>query len=145
MAIEPLEFSRRRRDGGSLDEVLRPQGALATASAGQHKLDSEEARRELRQMLEWYYYEKERQSLNRLDMAMDCDFYDSLQWDPEDAAVLRELLAEVRDPRGAAAGFALYSALRRPHHRRMFMEGRRLREAFLAPMGQGGPSVPLVA
>ena len=90
MPIEPLEFSRRRRDGGSLDEVLRPQGAVVTPQAGQHKLDSEEARRELRQMLEWYYYERERQSLNRLDMAMDCDFYDSLQWDPEDAAVLRE-------------------------------------------------------
>lgn len=90
MPIEPLEFSRRRRDGGSLDEVLRPQGAMVTGEAGQHKLDSEEARRELRQMLEWYYFEKERQSLNRLDMAMDCDFYDNLQWDPEDATVLRE-------------------------------------------------------
>ena len=53
-------------------------------------LDGEEARAELRKLLEWYYYEKERQSLNRLDMAMDCDFYDNLQWDPEDAAVLRE-------------------------------------------------------
>ncbi len=87
---EPFEYSRRRRDGGCLDEVLRPQGAMVTSSAGQHKLDSEAARRELRQLLEWYYYEKERQSLNRLDMAMDCDFYDNLQWDPEDAAVLRE-------------------------------------------------------
>lgn len=53
-------------------------------------LDSQESRRELRQLLEWYFYEKERQSLNRLDMAMDCDFYDNLQWDPDDAATLRE-------------------------------------------------------
>lgn len=53
-------------------------------------LDGEEARAELRQLLEWYYYEKERQSLNRLDMAMDCDFYDNLQWDPEDASTLRD-------------------------------------------------------
>ena len=53
-------------------------------------LDGDKARAELRQLLEWYYYERERQSLNRLDMAMDCDFYDSLQWDPEDAATLRD-------------------------------------------------------
>jgi hypothetical protein len=53
-------------------------------------LDGPEARAELRQLLEWYYYERERQSLNRLDMAMDCDFYDNLQWDPEDAATLRD-------------------------------------------------------
>ena len=70
---EPFEYSRRRRDGGSLDELLRPQGAKVLAAYGQHKLDSEEARRELRQMLEWYYYEQERQSLNRLDMAMGPD------------------------------------------------------------------------
>jgi hypothetical protein len=55
-----------------------------------NKLDGEEARAELRRLLEWYYYEKEKQSLNRLDMAMDCDFYDNLQWDPEDATTLRE-------------------------------------------------------
>ncbi len=52
-------------------------------------LDGEEARSELRKLLEWYYYEKEKQSLNRLDMAMDCDFYDNLQWDPEDATTLK--------------------------------------------------------
>jgi hypothetical protein len=53
-------------------------------------LDSEEARKELRQLLEWYYYEKEKQSLNRLDMAMDTDYYDNMQWDPDDASALRE-------------------------------------------------------
>lgn len=62
-----------------------------------------------------------------------------------DAAVLRDVLAEVRDARGAAAALALYSALRRPHHRRMFMEGRRLREAFLAPLSASAPAVPLVS
>ena len=81
--------------GRSLDESLRQQGEQGAtqvpAPYGRlHKLDSEEAMRELRQLLEWYFYEKERQSLNRLDMAMDCDFYDNLQWDPDDAAVLRE-------------------------------------------------------
>lgn len=62
-----------------------------------------------------------------------------------DAALLGELLAGVGDQRGLRAGLARYSDLRRPHHRRMFMEGRRLREAFLAPMRHGAPVVPLVA
>jgi 2-polyprenyl-6-methoxyphenol hydroxylase-like FAD-dependent oxidoreductase len=61
-----------------------------------------------------------------------------------DAALLGELLDGARTPREAAAAFARYSELRRPHHRRMFMEGRRLREDFLAPLAGRGPSVPLV-
>lgn len=55
-----------------------------------NKLDSEGSRAELRKLLEWFYHEKEKQSLNRLDMAMDADFYDSMQWDPEDAQALRD-------------------------------------------------------
>ena len=84
-------FPRRGRAPG--DDYFRRQGASSGADVVErrvHRLDTEEARAELRQLLEWYFYEKERQSLNRLDMAMDCDFYDNLQWDPEDAATLRE-------------------------------------------------------
>jgi hypothetical protein len=55
-----------------------------------HPLDGEEARAELRKLLEFYYHEKDKQATNRLEMAMDCDFYDNLQWDPEDAQVLRD-------------------------------------------------------
>ena len=40
-------------------------------------LDSDEARREHRQLLSWFYYEREKQSANRLEMAMDADFYDN--------------------------------------------------------------------
>jgi hypothetical protein len=53
-------------------------------------LDSDESKAELRRLLEWFYHEKEKQSLNRLEMAMDADFYDNLQWDPDDAQVLRD-------------------------------------------------------
>jgi hypothetical protein len=53
-------------------------------------LDDAPALRELRKVLEWYYYEKERQSVNRLAMAMDADAYDNFQWNPEDAQTLRE-------------------------------------------------------
>lgn len=67
--------------------------ALRSASAGSasgHRLDAEPARALLRQLLQWFYFEKDRQAANRLEMAMDCDFYDNLQWDPQDAAILRE-------------------------------------------------------
>lgn len=74
-------FRRQAQTMDSAGRALEPQG---------NRLDGENARAELRKLLEWYYYEKEKQSLNRLDMAMDCDFYDNLQWDPEDAATLKE-------------------------------------------------------
>lgn len=56
----------------------------------ENPLDSEEGRNQLRKLLEWYYYEKDKQAANRLEMAMDADFYDNLQWDPADAQVLRD-------------------------------------------------------
>ena len=43
-----------------------------------------------RRLLEWFYYEKEKQAANRMEMATDHDFYDNLQWDPEDAAEVRD-------------------------------------------------------
>ena len=60
------------------------------AVLGGHPMDSEAMHTELRRVLNWYYLERERQAANRLDMAMDADFYDGLQWDPEDAAILAE-------------------------------------------------------
>lgn len=61
---------------------------LAVTSA--HPLDGQEARDELRRLLEWFYYEKDKQSANRLEMSIDHDFYDNLQWDPEDAQAVRD-------------------------------------------------------
>lgn len=70
-------------------QTMESEGrSIADTAAG--TLDGEEARAELRRLLEWFYHEKEKQSLNRLEMAMDADFYDNLQWDPEDAQVLRD-------------------------------------------------------
>lgn len=53
-------------------------------------LDSGEAREELKRLLGWFYLEREKQAENRLEMAMDHDFYDNLQWDPEDAQILKD-------------------------------------------------------
>lgn len=53
-------------------------------------LDSEANRNTHHRLLEWFYLERERQAENRLEMAMDADFYDNLQWDPIDAQLLRD-------------------------------------------------------
>lgn len=52
-------------------------------------LDSDEARAEHKRLLGWFYREREKQTENRLEMAMDHDFYDNLQWNPEDAEILK--------------------------------------------------------
>ena len=70
------------------DDALKSSGALARR--GDATMDSDEARREHRRLLRWFYYERERQAPNRLEMAMDHDFYDNLQWDAQDAADLRD-------------------------------------------------------
>lgn len=61
------------------------QGA-GTPAAGTHELDNDHNKKVLRQLLSWYYEERERQSVNRYQMAIDHDFYDNLQWSEEDAA-----------------------------------------------------------
>lgn len=53
-------------------------------------LDTDAAKKDHRMLLNWYYQEKDKQSENRLEMATDADFYDSIQWDPEDAALLKD-------------------------------------------------------
>ncbi|WP_291847590.1 hypothetical protein [Accumulibacter sp.] len=55
-----------------------------------HPLDSDHMRREHRKLLEWWYLEREKQSANRLEMAIDVDFYDNNQWDSEDAATVED-------------------------------------------------------
>lgn len=72
----------------SLDEVMA--GKLVVTGSAADPLDAQPARETLRKLLEWYYLEREKQSANRLEMAMDADFYDNLQWDPEDAQALRD-------------------------------------------------------
>ena len=62
-----------------------------------------------------------------------------------DAALLKDLLGEVSDQSSLQAALARYTELRVPHHRRMFDEGRWLRDAFLAPLARQHPVVPLVA
>ena len=86
--------SIRKRVSGDSYARLQAEAVAQTsrelAEVGRHNLDGEVALKTLRKLLEWYYFEKEKQAANRMEMAMDADFYDNMQWDPEDAAALRD-------------------------------------------------------
>lgn len=58
--------------------------------APSNRLDGEKGRDLHNKLMGWYFMEREKQAVNRMEMAMDADFYDNLQWDPEDAADLRD-------------------------------------------------------
>jgi hypothetical protein len=53
-------------------------------------LDSDRARRLHGRLWSWYEQEREKQSANRLEMALDEDYYDGLQWREDDADALEE-------------------------------------------------------
>lgn len=53
-------------------------------------LDDEKAQKVFKMLLSWFYLEREKQASNRLEMSLDADFYDGLQWDPNDAAIVRD-------------------------------------------------------
>lgn len=56
------------------------------STTNEHTLDSQKSRELLSRLLSWYFAEREKQSANRLEMAIDADFYDNIQWNPEDQA-----------------------------------------------------------
>ena len=61
-----------------------------------------------------------------------------------DAALLASLLAEVTDQGEVRRAFDAYSRQRRARNHQVFAEGRKLRDAFLQPLGQRPPAIPLV-
>jgi hypothetical protein len=73
----------------ALDEYLAEKTAVVP-SGKSHKLDSEETCNEHRKLLQWFFLERERQAENRFEMATDADFYDNVQWDPDDAQTLKD-------------------------------------------------------
>lgn len=60
------------------------------AAPANNPLDGEKARSLHSKLMGWYFMERERQAVNRMEMAMDADFYDNLQWDPDDAQTLKD-------------------------------------------------------
>lgn len=74
-------FDDDTRMGGLADVV---EAAPTTA----HRLDSGPMLARFRKLQEWFDQEWQRQAANRYQMALDCDYYDGLQWSEEDAQVL---------------------------------------------------------
>lgn len=84
MAIDPFEVGVKRRVAGdhysdSIDDAINQAKETAV-----HPLDSDETRKLHRKLLDWYFHERSKQSANRMEMALDADFYDGIQWDPDD-------------------------------------------------------------
>jgi hypothetical protein len=78
--------------GASADYTLGFAPPADDNSLGDSKanpLDNEQSRTELNILLNWFYWEKEMQAVNRMEMAMDADFYDGMQWLADDAQTLR--------------------------------------------------------
>lgn len=67
-----------------------PEPFQAVEEKAQHPMDGPEALKLHRELMAWYTAERTKQSVNRYQMALDQDFYDGLQWDPEDVDALRE-------------------------------------------------------
>ncbi|PAX16483.1 hypothetical protein CLI92_09125 [Vandammella animalimorsus] len=72
--------SNHKAPGDSLFADAVPEVAPTDA------LDGEQAQALLRRLLGWLQDERDLQAQNRLDMAIDADMYDGMQWTPEDMA-----------------------------------------------------------
>lgn len=74
----------------SSDPYTRMPQAEQTGSKKRHKLDSDAMDAQRRRLMALYEDELDRQSENRIDQAIDEDFYDNIQWREEDARSLKE-------------------------------------------------------
>lgn len=86
-----LAMKRRPAGGSRASHELEGPAATAnelTTGKPPHRLDSEDMRRLHRRLMSWYYYERDRQATNRLEQAMDADYYDGLQWDEDDKSIV---------------------------------------------------------
>ena len=84
-----------RRSGGGApgDRVLGEDGAAPTSDVAVPQadpMDGPEARALHRKLMSWFYFERDRQAANRMEMAIDHDFYDGEQWDQESLDTLEE-------------------------------------------------------
>lgn len=81
------------RSSSAFDDDSRFGGksqVVETAAAPMHRLDSPSMLSRFRKLQEWFDQEWQRQLANRFQMALDCDYYDGMQWTEEDAQRLLE-------------------------------------------------------
>lgn len=72
-----------------IEKAGRAAKAKASAQMRLSNLDTPEALTLHQKLMGWYVHELDRQSENRVEMAMDEDFYDHIQWTDEEVAVLQ--------------------------------------------------------
>jgi len=85
------EMGKAHRYGGQTPQ----QEQQKPKKSKKKNLDSPESKKLFRKLQEWFDQEWQRQAHNRFQMAMDEDYYDSLQWTEDDAA---ELIARGQAP-----------------------------------------------
>lgn len=78
-----------KKDGARAEIDRARSGKRLDGSGRISPLDSTEARNLHRKLLAIYRFELDRQRISRLEMAVDEDFYDHIQWSPEEIAVLQ--------------------------------------------------------
>lgn len=83
-----MDFSKGVVD--SSDPYTRMPKVGQEGGKKRHKLDSEAMDAQRRRLMALYEDELDRQSVNRIEQAIDEDFYDNIQWREEDARVLKE-------------------------------------------------------
>lgn len=81
---------RTKATGDTYSDLMDQGDSFGKSAAPGAELDSEEARKEHSKIMGWLMLERDKQSANRHEMALDADNYDNLQWDPEDAAILKD-------------------------------------------------------
>lgn len=89
------EIGQPYSSSGDSVAARMPASSVPAKPRAKSSLDSQECKDWHGRLMAWYYEERERQSVNRYQMAVDEDFYDGLQWEQEDA---QELIARGQAP-----------------------------------------------
>lgn len=74
----------------SYADPLEAEMEVIAEPESEHPLDSNENQELHGRLMGWYIDERDRQATNRYQQALDCDFYDGLQWDVDDAETIKE-------------------------------------------------------
>lgn len=94
---DSLKFQQGKTGGGQHHDLMPEplaehqtptEGGSLTTKGASNPLDSDKARATHKRLMGWYYYERDRQAQNRLEMAIDHDFYDGEQWSEEDKQIV---------------------------------------------------------
>lgn len=88
--LEQTPHVRTKATGDTYSDLMTQGDTFGQSAEPGSNLDGEEANREFSKLMSWFLLERDKQSANRHEMALDQDFYDNMQWDPEDAQTLRD-------------------------------------------------------